>query len=271
MGIAGHGDDLKRIGRLAFKSHRATSGSMTTIALAIGLLAGNLVQPGVGVILPPPDPNAAAPKGRRRPSAGFLEHVVPQSFFEAAARNEVLQVVFWSVALRHRAHPGEGPAQGGHARLRRRGGGGDVQVRRHHHEVRADRHRRGDGGDRGPQRDRGDREPGQAGADTLRRADRVRARGAGAGGAASRGSRSAPSRGGEGPCGDRVHHHQLRRGAPAGDGADDRVRRPPAHRRLRHADRLLLQPRRVHPVPRRGLAVRGAGRGHPPEPAARSW
>jgi proton glutamate symport protein len=94
MGIAGHGDDLKRIGRLALKS-LAYFWIMTTIALAIGLLAGNLVQPGVGVVLPPPDPNAPAAKGEMT-FATFLEHVVPQSFFEAAARNEVLQVVFWS-------------------------------------------------------------------------------------------------------------------------------------------------------------------------------
>ena len=94
IGIAGHGDDLKRIGRLALKS-LGYFWVMTTIALAIGLLAGNLVQPGVGVVLPPADPNAPPPKGEMT-FGSFLEHVVPQSFFEAAAHNEVLQVVFWS-------------------------------------------------------------------------------------------------------------------------------------------------------------------------------
>ena len=94
VGIAGHGDDLKRIGRLAIKS-LAYFWAMTTIALVIGLTAGNLVQPGAGVILPPPDPNAPAPKGEMT-FGSFLEHIVPQSFFEAAAGNEVLQVVFWS-------------------------------------------------------------------------------------------------------------------------------------------------------------------------------
>ncbi len=95
MGIAGHGDDLKRIGRLAIKS-LGYFWVMTTIALAIGLLAGNLVRPGVGVRLPPPDPNAPAAQGAMT-FGSFLEHVVPSSFFDAAARNEVLQVVFWSV------------------------------------------------------------------------------------------------------------------------------------------------------------------------------
>ena len=94
MGIAGHGDDLQRIGRLAIKS-LGYFWVMTTVALAIGLFAGNLVRPGEGVTLPPPDPNAATQGAMTFGS--FLEHVVPSSFFDAAARNEVLQVVFWSV------------------------------------------------------------------------------------------------------------------------------------------------------------------------------
>jgi proton glutamate symport protein len=94
MGIAGHGDDLKRIGRLALKA-LGYFWVMTTIALGIGLLAGNLVRPGVGVVLPPPDPSAPPPKGEMT-FGSFMEHVVPQSFFEAAAHNEVLQIVFWS-------------------------------------------------------------------------------------------------------------------------------------------------------------------------------
>ena len=95
MGIAGHGDDLKRIGRLALKS-LGYFWVMTAIALAIGLVAGNLVRPGEGVTLPPPDANAPAAQGAMT-FGSFLEHVVPSSFFDAAARNEVLQVVFWSV------------------------------------------------------------------------------------------------------------------------------------------------------------------------------
>jgi proton glutamate symport protein len=95
MGIAGHGDDLKRIGRLAVKS-LAYFWLMTTFALAIGLVAGNLSQPGIGVVLPPPDPNAGVPAGAPTTFAGFMEHIVPRSVFEAAANNEVLQVVFWT-------------------------------------------------------------------------------------------------------------------------------------------------------------------------------
>ncbi|HEU4648704.1 MAG TPA: cation:dicarboxylase symporter family transporter [Gemmatimonadales bacterium] len=95
IGIAGHGDDLKQVGRMAVKSI-AYFWAMTAIALVIGLLAGNLSQPGIGVTLPPPDPHAPLPKPAPTTFGGFLEHVVPQSFFDAAAHNEVLQVVFWA-------------------------------------------------------------------------------------------------------------------------------------------------------------------------------
>ncbi len=96
VGIAGHGDDMKRIGRLAGKSMLYFT-LMTTVALAIGLLAGNLMQPGVGVLLPPPDPGADIPQAAPTTLSGFLEHLVPVSFFEAASKNSVLQVVFFSV------------------------------------------------------------------------------------------------------------------------------------------------------------------------------
>jgi proton glutamate symport protein len=56
----------------------------------------HLTQPGVGVILPPPDASAAIPKAAPTTFGGFLEHIVPTSFFQAAAENEVLQVVFWA-------------------------------------------------------------------------------------------------------------------------------------------------------------------------------
>jgi proton glutamate symport protein len=94
VGIAGHGDDLKRLGRLAVKSI-AYFWVMTTVALAVGLLAVNITQPGVGVVLPAPDPNAPIPAAAPTTFDGFLQHIVPQSIFEAAVHNEILQVVFW--------------------------------------------------------------------------------------------------------------------------------------------------------------------------------
>jgi len=94
VGIAGHGDDLKRVGRLAIKALLYFE-VVTTAALAVGLFAVNLVRPGVGVRLPA----AAAPVvADGQPTfASVLEHVVPQSVVAAAAENEVLQIVFWAV------------------------------------------------------------------------------------------------------------------------------------------------------------------------------
>src|SRR5215510_12388442 len=96
IGIAGHGDDMKRVGRLAFKS-LVYFEVVTTLALFIGLFAVNLVKPGVGVPLPPPAEGSPVPGGGQPTFASVLEHIVPQSFFEAAVTNQVLQIVFFSV------------------------------------------------------------------------------------------------------------------------------------------------------------------------------
>jgi proton glutamate symport protein len=96
IGIAGHGDDMKRVGRLALKSIIYFE-IVTTIALFVGLAAVNLTKPGVGVRL-----STSAEQGKELAEkttsfGGFLEHIVPQSFFEAAVNNEVLQIVFFSI------------------------------------------------------------------------------------------------------------------------------------------------------------------------------
>lgn len=96
VGIAGHGDDMKRVGRLAFKSILYFE-VVTSLALVVGLLAVHAVKPGVGIVLA-----ASAEQGRElaantQTASGFLEHLVPSSFFDAAAKNEVLQVVFFAV------------------------------------------------------------------------------------------------------------------------------------------------------------------------------
>ena len=96
LGIAGHGDDMKRVGRLALKSIIYFE-IVTTIALFIGLAAVNLTRPGDGITL-----GVSADQGRTlaatTPSwSAFLEHIVPQSIVDAMARNEVLQIVFWSI------------------------------------------------------------------------------------------------------------------------------------------------------------------------------
>ena len=99
VGIAGHGDDLKRVGRLAWKSLLYFE-VMTTIALFIGLGAVHLTKPGVGVVIPPETAAAQATQqiAASRPTlTTTLEHTFPQSFFDAAAKNEVLQVVVFAI------------------------------------------------------------------------------------------------------------------------------------------------------------------------------
>lgn len=97
VGIAGHGDDMKRVGKLALRSIIYFE-VVTTLALAVGLITVNLVKPGRGVDLA----SASAAEGaqlaaRHTTLSGVLEHTVPQSFFEAATNNEVLQIVFFSI------------------------------------------------------------------------------------------------------------------------------------------------------------------------------
>lgn len=95
-GIAGHGDDLKKVGRLALRAIIYFE-VVTTLALVVGLVAVNLVRPGVGVSLGTPADAGQALSGAKTTLTGVLLHIVPQSFFEAASQNEVLQVVFWSI------------------------------------------------------------------------------------------------------------------------------------------------------------------------------
>jgi proton glutamate symport protein len=96
VGIAGHGDDLKRVGKLALRSIIYFE-IVTTIALIVGLAAVNIAKPGVGVVL-----SASADAGKalattKTTFASVLTHAVPTSFFDAASKNEVLQIVVFAV------------------------------------------------------------------------------------------------------------------------------------------------------------------------------
>ena len=96
VGIAGHGDDLKRVGKLALRRIIYFE-IVTTVALVVGLAAVNIAKPGVGVVL-----TASADAGKqlattRTTFASVLTHAVPTSFFDAASRNEVLQIVVFAV------------------------------------------------------------------------------------------------------------------------------------------------------------------------------
>jgi proton glutamate symport protein len=94
VGIAGHGD-LKQVGRMGVKA-LVYFEVVTTIALIIGLAVVNIVKPGVGASLKVAE--AAGDLVATKQSWGdILIHVFPQSFFQAAAEGEVLQIVIFAV------------------------------------------------------------------------------------------------------------------------------------------------------------------------------
>ncbi|KAG2235487.1 hypothetical protein INT48_007885 [Thamnidium elegans] len=101
IGIAGHGDDIGKVGKLAIKTIIYFE-IVTTLALAIGLIMANLVKPGVGVILPVgedvSDIEKLADTGKTSITwAKELFLIVPENFFIAAVENQVLAIVFCAV------------------------------------------------------------------------------------------------------------------------------------------------------------------------------
>ncbi len=97
VGIAGHGDDMKKVGRLAFRAIVYFE-IVTTIALFLGLGAVNLIKPGVGINITGASASKATELAQTKITfGGVIEHMVPQSFFEAATHNEVLQIVFFAI------------------------------------------------------------------------------------------------------------------------------------------------------------------------------
>ncbi len=90
-GIAGAGE-LKTMGRIALKSI-AYFEVVTTLALVIGLVLVNAIQPGNGLTLA--QASSAAAPGAAKPVSllAILEHAAPDSIFDALTRNDVLEMV----------------------------------------------------------------------------------------------------------------------------------------------------------------------------------
>ncbi|KAL0141827.1 Sodium:dicarboxylate symporter family-domain-containing protein [Mucor lusitanicus] len=101
IGIAGHGDDIGKVGKLAIKTLIYFE-VVTTLALAIGLIMANLVKPGNGVILPVGSDTSAVKELADKEStsitwANEMFLIIPESFFKAAVDNKVLAIVFCAV------------------------------------------------------------------------------------------------------------------------------------------------------------------------------
>jgi proton glutamate symport protein len=93
-GIAGAGH-VKAVGRMGLRAMIYFE-IVTTIALAVGLAAVNILKPGVGLVLPP---NTTAPAITAQPATWdqILLHTVPTSVIQAMAEGDVLQIVVWSI------------------------------------------------------------------------------------------------------------------------------------------------------------------------------
>ncbi|WP_109477151.1 cation:dicarboxylase symporter family transporter [Paraburkholderia sp. C35] len=97
-GIASAGD-VKSAGRVGWRSIVYFE-VVSTIALAVGLLAGNLLQTGKGMtaVTPGAMPSIAA-KAAPQGFTEFVMHLVPDNFIGAFAKGELLQVVVLAVMV----------------------------------------------------------------------------------------------------------------------------------------------------------------------------
>jgi aerobic C4-dicarboxylate transport protein len=99
-GIAGM-QDLKKVGRVGGKALLYFE-IVSTIALVVGLVVGNLVHPGSGfnVNAASLDAHAVADYAGQAKAQGvveFLMHVIPTTVTDAFAKGDILQVVFVSI------------------------------------------------------------------------------------------------------------------------------------------------------------------------------
>lgn len=97
-GIASAGD-IRSAGRVGWRS-LVYFEVLSTIALVLGLLAGNLLQTGKGMSTV--TANVALPASAKAAPQGFLEfiaHIVPDNFVGAFVKGELLQVVVLAVMV----------------------------------------------------------------------------------------------------------------------------------------------------------------------------
>lgn len=96
VGIA-HMGDASAVGRIFFKS-LAWFLSASMISLLIGLIFANLLQPGASLNLPLPDTHASSNLANNQFTINeFIKHLIPKSFADAMAKNEILQIVVFSM------------------------------------------------------------------------------------------------------------------------------------------------------------------------------
>ena len=96
VGIA-HMGDAKNVGRV-FAKALGWFVTASFISLVLGLVLANLFEPGKNLGLPLPDIGASANLATTKFTLKeFVTHLVPKSFAEAMALNEILQIVVFSM------------------------------------------------------------------------------------------------------------------------------------------------------------------------------
>ena len=101
-GIAGM-EDMKKVGRVGGKALLYFE-LVSTLALLVGLVAGNLVQPGSGFNVDPAtlDGRAVAEyagQAKAQSITEFLFHIIPNTIVDAFARGDILQVLLVSLVF----------------------------------------------------------------------------------------------------------------------------------------------------------------------------
>ena len=96
VGIA-HMGDAKSVGRIFAKS-MGWFVTASFVSLVLGLILANFLQPGKNLGLPLPDIGTATNLATGKFTLKeFVNHLVPKSFAEAMANNEILQIVVFSM------------------------------------------------------------------------------------------------------------------------------------------------------------------------------
>jgi aerobic C4-dicarboxylate transport protein len=99
-GIAGM-EDMKKVGRVGGKALLYFE-VVSTLALLIGLLVGNVVHPGIGFNADPATLDAKAVaeyagQAKAQRVTEFLVHIIPNTVVDAFTRGDILQVLFVSL------------------------------------------------------------------------------------------------------------------------------------------------------------------------------
>lgn len=110
VGIA-HMGDASTLGRIGARTFIWFIGA-SLVSLFLGLVMVNLLAPGENLGLALPEAVAAtAPQASSLNLREFITHLVPRSFFEAMANNEILQIVVFSafvgIACMNQGHHGK--------------------------------------------------------------------------------------------------------------------------------------------------------------------